>query len=111
MKYTKFLKACMIFAFLAFISTDLVFANTILGNTTGNFALDGAMDVLIKLQRYSWPFAVVALLYSLYQYFVVGSEAYEYKVSGQKKIMAVCIITALFQCAPLIYAFATIGWK
>lgn len=111
MVYTKFLKLCIFIALLAFISTDIVFANTQLGTNTGNVVIDQIMVWLIRIQQYSWPFAVVLMLYALYQYFVVGSEAYEYRVSGQKKIMGVCIIIAILQCAPLIYAFATIGWK
>lgn len=111
MVYNKLMKICIAIALLAFISTDIVLANTVLGNNTGNVVIDQVMVWLIRIQQYSWPFAVVGLLYAMYQYYVVGSEAFEYKVSGQKKIMGVCIIIALLQCAPLIYAFATIGWK
>lgn len=109
MVYNKLMKVCIVVSLLAFIFTDAVFANTQLGAETGNIIIDQALVWLIRIQQYSWPFAVILLIYAMYQYYVVGSEAFEYKVNGQKKIMGVCIVMSLIQCAPLIYAFATIG--
>ena len=46
----------------------------------------------------------------MYQYYVVGSEAFEQKVSGQKLIVGLSMFMAIIQCLPLVYAIVTIGF-
>ncbi len=108
MIYSKLMKVCVALSVVAFLASSVLFATTAV--TDKNDAIiDNIMKILIRIQKYSWPVALVILLYALYQYYVVGSEAFEYKVNGQKMIMGISIFMAVIQCLPLLYAFVTIG--
>ena len=52
----------------------------------------------------------MVLVYALYQYYVIGSEAFEHKVNGQKLIVGLSVFMAIIQCLPLVYAIVTIGF-
>lgn len=108
MVYNKVMKICIIIAVIALISTTVVFATTNVDEKNDKIH-SKVMLVLKNIQKYSWPVAVVIFIYALYQYYVVGSEAFEQKVSGQKLIVGLSVFMAIIQIIPLAYAFATIG--
>lgn len=107
MVYSKMMKVCIAISVIMFVVSTAVFATTDIEQKNDE-VIDIIMEVLIKVQNYSWPIAVIIFLYALYQYFVVGSEAFEYKVNGQKLIVGLSVFMTILQTAPLIYAFVTI---
>lgn len=108
MIYDKLMKICIALSIILFFASTLVFATTNL-EAKNDVVVDKIMVVLINIQKYSWPVALVVLIYALYQYYVIGSEAFEYKVNGQKLIMGISVFMTIIQCLPLLYAFVTIG--
>jgi len=108
MIYNKLMKVCIALSVVVFLASSILFATTSVVNKN-DVVIDNIMKILIRIQKYSWPVALVILLYALYQYYVIGSEAFEYKVNGQKMIMGISIFMAVIQCLPLLYAFVTIG--
>ena len=109
MVYSKVMKVCLWIAIIGLIASTAVFAITDL-EVKNNEIVGGVMLTLKYIQTYSWPIAVVILVYALYQYYVVGSEAYEHKVSGQKLIVGLSVFMSILQCLPLVYAIITIGF-
>ena len=109
MVYNKIMKVCLWIAVIGLIASTVVFANTDL-SVKENKIVGGVMTTLKYIQTYSWPIAVIILVYALYQYYVVGSEAFEHKVSGQKLIVGLSVFMAIIQCLPLAYAILTIGF-
>ncbi len=109
MVYNKVMKVCLWIAVIGLITSTAVFATTDLG-TSSNQIIGGVMTVLKYIQTYSWPIAVIVLVYGMYKYYVVGSEAFEQKVSGQKLIVGLSVFMAIIQCLPLVYAIITIGF-
>lgn len=109
MVYNNVMKVCLWIAVIALIASTAVFATTDL-EQKDSLVIGGVMTVLKYIQTYSWPIAVVVLVYALYQYYVVGSEAFEHKVSGQKLIVGLSVFMAIIQCLPLVYAIITIGF-
>ncbi len=108
MIYNKLMKTCISLSVIVFIASGFLFATTTVTDKN-DVIIDNIMKILIKIQQYSWPVMVVILLYALYQYYVIGSEAFEYKVNGQKMIMGISVFMTVIQCLPLLYAFVTIG--
>ena len=108
MIYDKLMKICIALSVIAFFASTVLFATTNI-EVKDDIVLDNIMIVLINVQKYSWPVALIILIYALYQYYVIGSEAFEYKVNGQKMIMGISIFMAVLQCLPLLYAFVTVG--
>lgn len=108
MVYNRVVKVCVVIAFVAVIASTTIFAATEVDQKSDKVQ-NGVMVILKNIQKYSWPVAVLVLVYALYQYYVVGSEAFEQKVSGQKLIVGLSVFMAIIQCLPLIYAFATVG--
>lgn len=109
MVYSKVMRVCLWIAIIGLCASTVVFATTDLGNTN-NELIGGVMTVLKNIQLYSWPIAVIVLVYAMYQYYVVGSEAFEQKVSGQKLIVGLSVFMAIIQCLPLVYAIIMIGF-
>ncbi len=107
MVYTKLMKICFGIAIVVLLMSNVVFAVTDLGENNDK-VYNGVMQVLFKLQKYSWPVAIIVLIYALYQYYVIGSEAFEHKVAGQGLIMGLSIFMAILQSLPLIYAILII---
>ncbi|MBR5227700.1 MAG: hypothetical protein IKV94_03590 [Clostridia bacterium] len=108
MIYDKLMKICLAIAVIAFLASTALFATTGI-EVKEDVVLDKIMVILINIQKYSWPVAIILLIYALYQYYVVGSEAFEFKVNGQRMIMGLSIFMAILQSLPLAYAFITIG--
>lgn len=109
MVYNKVMKVCIWIAIIGLVTSSVAFAVTDVG-TKDSAIIGGVMTALKKIQTYSWPIAVIVLVYALYQYYVVGSEAFEQKVSGQKLIVGLSVFMAIIQCLPLVYAIVTIGF-
>ncbi len=109
MVYSKVMKTCIWISVIALIASTAVFANTNL-DLKSNEIVGGVMNALKYVQTYSWPIAVIVLVYALYKYYVVGAEAFEQKISGQKLIVGLSVFMAIIQCLPLVYAIITIGF-
>lgn len=108
MIYNKLMKICIAISVIAFFASGILFATTTV-TQKDDVVIDNIMKILIKIQNYSWPIMLVILVYALYQYYVIGSEAFEYKVNGQKMIMGISVFMTVIQCLPLLYAFVTVG--
>ena len=108
MVYNKVFKTCLLISIIALLATTAVFATTEL-EVKDNEIVGGVMTVLKNIQTYSWPVAVVLLVIAMYKYYVVGSEAFEEKVSGQKAIVGLSVFMTIIQCLPLVYAIITIN--
>ncbi len=104
MVYNKLMKVCISIALIMLVVSNVIFATTTLG-TNEDEVYNGIMKVLLKIQKYSWPVAVIIFIYAIYQYYIIGSEAFEYKVSGQRLIMGLSVFMAILQSLPLLYAF------
>lgn len=108
MVYNNLMKVCFCIAVIMLIVSNVVFATTAIGTTGNDQIYGGVMSALLRIQKYSWPVAVIIFIYALYQYYVIGSEAFEHKVAGQKLIMGMSIFMAILQSLPLIYAFVIV---
>lgn len=106
MAYKKPIISLLIISALLAIVNEFVFAvdNTV----TNDQILDGALNVLVMIQKYSWPFVILFLIFALYKYYVVGSEVLASKVQGQNMVMGIAVFMVVVQCLPLVYAFIII---
>jgi len=104
MVYNKLMKVCICISVIMVVVSNVLFATTALGNSNDE-VYSSIMKVLLRIQKYSWPIAVIMFIYAIYQYYIIGSEAFEYKVSGQRLIMGLSIFMAILQSLPLLYAF------
>lgn len=104
MVYNKLMKVCICISVIMVVVSNVLFATTALGNTDDE-VYGSIMKILLRIQQYSWPVAVIIFIYAIYQYYIIGSEAFEYKVSGQRLIMGLSVFMAILQSLPLIYAF------
>ena len=103
MQYKKVITLSIIFAIVFAIMNEIVFAASTA--VTGDGVLDGALKVLVMIQKYSWPFATLLMIYALYKYYVMGNEVLADKVLGQKMVVGIAIFMVVVQCLPLVYAF------
>lgn len=103
MQYKKVITLSLIFAVVFAIVNEFVFAASTA--VTGDGVLDGALKVLVMIQKYSWPVVTLAMVYALYKYYVMGSEVLADKVVGQKMVVGIAIFMVVVQCLPLVYAF------
>lgn len=87
---------------LAFVNEFVFAASTVV---TNDVILDGALQVLVYIQKYSWPVVTLGLIYALYKYYVTGAEVLADQVKGQQLVTGLCLFMAVVQCLPLIYAF------
>jgi hypothetical protein len=85
------------------VVSNVLFATTALGNSEDE-VYNSIMKVLLRIQKYSWPVAVIIFIYAIYQYYIIGSEAFEYKVAGQRLILGLSVFMTILQSLPLIYA-------
>lgn len=106
MAYKKITNIAIIFSIVATLVSSFVFGTQDI--TTNDKILDTTMQVLIFIQKYSWPVVTLIFIYALYKFYVAGSEIIEQKAMGQKLIVSIAIFMAIVQALPLIYAFATI---
>ena len=107
MVYNKLMKICISISVIMLIVSNVLFATTDIG-TNNDKVYSSIMRILLIIQKYSWPIAVIVFIYAIYQYYIIGSEAFEYKVSGQRMIMGLSVFMAILQSLPLLYAFVIV---
>lgn len=107
MVYKKLTIFTIIISIVAAFTCNFVFAsNAILANDQ---IIDTTLNILVFIQKYSWPVVTLVFIYALYQYYVIGSEVLEHKILGQRLIVGVSIFMVLVQCLPLFYAFVMVN--
>lgn len=105
MVYKKITSIVIAFAMLAALVSNFVFA----GNFTSNDKIyDSVLNMLVFIQKYSWPVMTLVFIYALYEFYVIGSEMLQHKILGQRLIIGTAIFMSIVQCLPLVYAFMTI---
>ena len=103
MQYKKVITLSLIFAVVFAIVNEFVFAASTA--VTGDGILDGALKVLVMIQKYSWPVVTLLMVWSLYKYYIMGNEVLAEKVVGQRMVVGIAIFMVVVQCLPLVYAF------
>lgn len=103
MVYKKSTMIAIVIAVVACIFSNVIFATTDVGQN--DEIIDSVLNILIFVQKYSWPIITLVFVYALYQFYVMGSEKLEHKILGQRLIIGIAIFMAIIQCLPLVYAF------
>jgi hypothetical protein len=106
MVYKKITLIALAIAVVATLVSNFVFATDF---TSNDKIYDSVLNILIFIQKYSWPVITLIFIYALYEFYVIGSELLEHKIRGQRFIVGIAIFMAIIQCLPLIYAFMTIA--
>lgn len=107
MVYKKMTTVLIIVSIVAAFTCNFVFAaDKVLSNDK---ILDTTLQILVFLQKYSWPVLTLIFIYALYQFYVVGSELLEHKILGQRLIIGVAVFMVIIQCLPLFYAFILVN--
>jgi len=106
MVYKKITTIALAIAVVATLVSNFVFASDF---TTNDKIYDSVLNILIFIQKYSWPVMTLIFIYALYEFYVIGSEMLEHKILGQRLIIGIAIFMAIIQCLPLVYAFITIS--
>ncbi len=106
MVYKKITITAVVIAIIAAVVSNFTFAAVDI--TTNDKIMDSTMNILIFLQKYSWPVVTLIFIYALYQFYVAGSEILESKIIGQRLIVGIAIFMVILQCLPLVYAFLTV---
>jgi len=104
MVYNKLMKVCICISVIMVVLSNVLFATTAIGNTDDE-VYSGIMKILLRIQKYSWPVAVIIFIYAIYEYYIIGSEAFEHKIAGQRLILGLSVFMAILQSLPLLYAF------
>ncbi len=102
MAYKKVITSSILVAILLAFVNEMVFAAT--NVVTNDAVLDGTLNVLVMIQKYSWPVVVLLMIVALYKFFVTGSEVLADKVVGQNMIVGISVFMVVVQCLPLFYA-------
>ena len=105
MVYKKITLGAMIIAIVAALTCNFVLGVGVSDITQTEDLMDTTLNVLIYIQRYSWPIVTLVFIYALYQFYVIGSEVLEHKILGQRLLVGIAIFMAIIQCLPLMYAF------
>jgi len=105
MVYKKITTIAIAIAVVATLVSNFVFAADY---TSNDKIYDSILNMLIFIQKYSWPVMTLAFIYALYEFYVIGSEMLQHKISGQRLIIGIAIFMAIVQCLPLVYAFMTL---
>ncbi len=106
MVYKKITVISMIIAIVATVVSNFSFAA---GFTSDNKIYDSIFEILIFIQKYSWPVVTLIFIYALYEFYVIGAEMLEHKIKGQRLIVGIAIFMAVVQCLPLVYAFVSLA--
>lgn len=107
MVYKKVTMVAIVLAVVFAVMSGFVFGENV-DVTTNDKVYDTFLKVLVMIQRYSWPVVTLVFIYAMYEYYVIGSEMLEHKVTGQRLIVGIAMFMALIQCLPLLYAFMTL---
>jgi hypothetical protein len=103
MVYKKLTSIAIILSIIAACVSSFVFGTDEVASN--DKIIDSTMQILIFLQKYSWPVVTLIFIYALYEFYVIGSEMIEHKILGQRLIVGIAIFMVLVQCLPLVYAF------
>lgn len=103
MQYKKVITSSILVAILVAIVNEFVFAAE--NVVTSDAILDGGLNVLVLIQKYSWPFVTLLMIFALYKYYVTGSEILADKIKGQQMVVGISVFMVILQCLPLVYAF------
>lgn len=109
MVYKRLVLISLSVAIVACIISNVTFAAVDVA--TNDAIYDSVLQILVFIQKYSWPVVTLGLIYALYEFYVIGSEMVERKIAGQKLINGIAVFMAIIQCLPLIYVFIVIGTK
>lgn len=107
MVYKKLTIFTVLISIIAAITCNFVFAGT--SSLTNDQVFDSVLNILIMIQKYSWPVVTLIFIYAMYQFYVTGSELVENKVMGQRLIIGISIFMVILQCLPLFYAFILVN--
>ena len=106
MQYKKFIISSVVISIIMAIVNEVIFA---VGDTVANdLLLDGTLNVLVIIQKYSWPVVTLLMIFALYKYYVTGSEVLADKIMGQRMVTSIAVFMVIIQSLPLIYSFLTI---
>lgn len=103
MQYKKVITSSILVAILVAIVNEFVFAAE--NVVTSDAILDGGLNILVLIQKYSWPLVTLLMIFALYKYYVTGSEILSDKIKGQQMVVGISVFMVILQCLPLIYAF------
>lgn len=103
MQYKKVITSSILVAILVAIVNEFVFAAE--NVVTSDAILDGGLNILVLIQKYSWPFVTLLMIFALYKYYVTGSEILSDKIKGQQMVVGISVFMVILQCLPLVYAF------
>lgn len=106
MVYKKITIWAICISIMAAIISGFTFANATV--ETSDKIIDTTLQILIFIQKYSWPVVTLIFIYAIYQFYVAGSEILEHKILGQRLIVGISVFMVLIQCLPLVYAFVTV---
>ena len=106
MVYKKITITAIIIAIMAALISNFTFAATDI--TANDKIIDSTLNILIFIQKYSWPVVTLIFIYALYQFYVAGAEILESKILGQRLIVGIAIFMVIIQCLPLFYAFVNV---
>ncbi len=106
MVYKKITIVAIIISIIICVISNITFAATDI--TSNDKIIDSTLNILIFLQKYSWPVLTLLFIYALYQFYVAGSEILESKIIGQRLIVGIAVFMVIIQCLPLFYAFVTV---
>ena len=107
MVYKKLTIVTLVISLIAAITSNFVFADV--SSITNDQVYDSVLNILIMIQKYSWPIITLIFIYAMYQYYVTGSELLENKILGQRLIIGISIVMVIIQCLPLFYAFILVS--
>ncbi len=104
--YKKIVKISVICSIILALISSFVFADETA--VSDDKIYNNVLNILVFIQKYSWPIVTLVFIYAIYQYYVIGSEVVEHKVLGRRLIVGVAIFMVIVQSLPLIYSFLTI---
>lgn len=107
MVYKKLTIVTLVISIIAAITSNFVFADV--SSITNDQVYDSVLNILIMIQKYSWPIITLIFIYAMYQYYVTGSELLENKILGQRLIVGISMFMVILQCLPLFYAFVLVN--
>ena len=107
MVYKKLTTFTVVISIIAAITCNFVFADGIV--LANDQVYDSVLNILVNIQKYSWPIVTLVFMYAMYQYYVTGSEIVENKILGQRLIVGISIFMVILQCLPLFYAFILVN--
>lgn len=107
MVYKKITMITIFISIIAAFTCSFVFADTTA--IVNDEVYNSVLNVLVMIQKYSWPIVTLVFIYAMYQYYVTGSELVENKMLGQRLIVGLSIFMVILQCLPLFYAFVLVN--